>query len=1028
MSGDYSRNSFDPRRDFSGVFMQQGRVQLDADWNELVDIIGRRLQAGSLDTFGPAVVPSDDAGFAITAAGGGITIGRGRLYVDGLLAENHGGGTAEWDKRLAEERGTAAIPYPQQPFYPDPPALPGAGQQHLFYLDVWDREISYVERPSLVDNAIGVDTTTRRQRVWQVKFLPNVGAITKDTPESEIRGWADATRPSSGRLTTSYVPVLVDPNPCAPQPTGGYRGLENQLYRIEIHDGGVPGTATFKWSRDNASVATRITALPGPNQIKVESVGRDDVLRFSNGDWIEITDDARELKNLPGELRRIRQADGVDDGTKIIAFEGAAVAGIDPARNARIRRWDSAGAIPVPAAATEIPLENGIAVAFSVVGANGMFRSGDYWVAAARTANSSFEILTNAPPRGIHHHYCRLAVVTFPNTSVDLRNVWPPPFTGPGPGPAHDERGCGCTVCVTEEGHKSGTATIQQAIDKVVKTGGTVCIGAGTFVLDAPVQIAGATSVSLVGQGMRTILFRRENGPAIIVESSTDISLERLMIIGRRATPAIVAMRDCAWVTIGTCGLVAVGTENVTNAAAIGLAGYQIALTIHDNAIKSPRGIARLDDLKAGYLLSYGLTIRANRLLCRVAGIDLDAPAMHYADTSIENNLIGGCSEAAIIATGVVLPRSSLFITGNTILAIASGIVVGAGSTRINDNDISGAKGVTTKDGIAIVAGTAKRIDDLHVVGNRIRQMAGDGIVLRTPIEWAAIQHNTVDTALSGIVLEEQGAAQQLTVDSNYLTNIAAVVNEADGSAVGIRLQKVTRGHIVGNEIHGVGRTAVQGSLRVGIQAIGCQTIRISANRISGVGPETEFVGEGIGIDIISPFARVDVTENVVRRPLDLDAKLQAGDWRALQIGASPSDPKTIGKAMVAKTGYGTVMMYDDSATVIRDDGAGEVSVRGNELRSQATRIATVTVLAAGFCTLGENMCTGEQVQTNDPIVAVGVPAIVTGNRVRGLAKQPVLVVTSPHATVIGNITNGAILLGGHPLPPAFAALNVRLP
>jgi len=162
MSGDYSRNTFDPRRDFAGVFMQQGRVQLDADWNEQVEILARRLQAGSLDTFGPAVVPKDDAGFEIVAGGGAITIGRGRLYVDGLLAESHGVGNAEWDKRLAEERGTSPIPYSEQPFYPDPPALPGAGQQHLLYLDVWDREISYVERPSLVDTAIGVDTTTRR--------------------------------------------------------------------------------------------------------------------------------------------------------------------------------------------------------------------------------------------------------------------------------------------------------------------------------------------------------------------------------------------------------------------------------------------------------------------------------------------------------------------------------------------------------------------------------------------------------------------------------------------------------------------------------------------------------------------------------------------------------------------------------------------------------------------------------------------------------------------------------------------------
>ena len=44
MSGDYSKHRFDPNRDYSGVLMQQGRVQLDADWNEQVEIQDRRLE------------------------------------------------------------------------------------------------------------------------------------------------------------------------------------------------------------------------------------------------------------------------------------------------------------------------------------------------------------------------------------------------------------------------------------------------------------------------------------------------------------------------------------------------------------------------------------------------------------------------------------------------------------------------------------------------------------------------------------------------------------------------------------------------------------------------------------------------------------------------------------------------------------------------------------------------------------------------------------------------------------------------
>jgi hypothetical protein len=94
MSFDLSRIRFDPCRDFLGVFMQQARVQLDADWNEWVAQLARRRQAGSLDILGRAVVPRETPdGFCIKIDGGTLSIGPGRIYVDGLLAENHGGST-----------------------------------------------------------------------------------------------------------------------------------------------------------------------------------------------------------------------------------------------------------------------------------------------------------------------------------------------------------------------------------------------------------------------------------------------------------------------------------------------------------------------------------------------------------------------------------------------------------------------------------------------------------------------------------------------------------------------------------------------------------------------------------------------------------------------------------------------------------------------------------------------------------------------------------------------------------------------
>ena len=124
MGGDYSRVRFDPKNDFSAVLMQQGRVQLDADWNELATLIERRWRAETTDVIGRGTVPQETPdGFRIQIASGGLTIGRGRIYVDGLLAENHGIPPFEFDPVLAEMRGTLPLSYVDQPYFPNVAAV-----------------------------------------------------------------------------------------------------------------------------------------------------------------------------------------------------------------------------------------------------------------------------------------------------------------------------------------------------------------------------------------------------------------------------------------------------------------------------------------------------------------------------------------------------------------------------------------------------------------------------------------------------------------------------------------------------------------------------------------------------------------------------------------------------------------------------------------------------------------------------------------------------------------------------------------
>jgi hypothetical protein len=93
MQGDFTRQTFDPLRHFRRVLQQQGRVQLDADWNEQMAILLHYVQTLAKDIIGPHGGPED--GFKIdTVKVSNVTndfvISRGHYYVDGILCELEG--------------------------------------------------------------------------------------------------------------------------------------------------------------------------------------------------------------------------------------------------------------------------------------------------------------------------------------------------------------------------------------------------------------------------------------------------------------------------------------------------------------------------------------------------------------------------------------------------------------------------------------------------------------------------------------------------------------------------------------------------------------------------------------------------------------------------------------------------------------------------------------------------------------------------------------------------------------------------
>jgi Family of unknown function (DUF6519) len=542
VSFDTSRFRFDPWKNYSGVVMEQGRVQLDSDWNEWLAQMARRTQAETLDFIGRAAYPATTpSAFLLGFDGSGkLTIGPGRMYVDGLLAENHGDRTTTvWDPALGEISNTpqpppasesGAIDYTAQPWMPGV-VQPTDGGTYLAYLDVWTRAVDYLQDPFLIDPAVGIDTTGRLQTVWQVRLAAvNSGADCSNagTP------WPG---PSSGLLTTG--PVSSAPaGPCCLTSNTGYTLAENQNYRAEIHTPGPVGTATFKWSRDNGSVETGVTAiapvtnsvLVAASQLSVLSMGRDQVLGFAPADWIEILDDDLELAGLHGDLHRIDTIDFAGktitldspaDATKFPVTGGTTPYQTDPVRHTRIRRWDqsgkvyqsdgttvvtdlgaagSSGEIPVTAAGVAVILENGVTVSFDVSTVGGSFNNGDYWTFAART-DGSLDQLSAAAPRGIHHHYTPLSVVDFSTGKAsDCRTPW----------------GCGCQnscgCCTVTVGAGGQYQSINDALAALPANGGEVCILPGRYF--EHVVIEGAQNVVIRGCGYQTRLASPSLAPA----------------------------------------------------------------------------------------------------------------------------------------------------------------------------------------------------------------------------------------------------------------------------------------------------------------------------------------------------------------------------------------------------------------------------------------------------------------------------------------------------------------------------------
>lgn len=440
MRGDFSRYGFSPQFGATGLNYQQGRLTLDSDSNLVQAIQLHQLRALAEDVIGPFGGVQDS--FKMTPLSGlhwDVAITPGNYYVRGYRCRNEEPVTWRGEYNHKRQPWLEAQPQPKPVTY-------------LAYLELWERHVDAAEFDGLREVALGGPSTVGlRQMVWRVRLREwpgNPGAGSSQLRENNaidvLRGWISASR---GMLAArARTPPAAAADPCLVSPRASYRGIENQLYRIEIYRGGSAKEATFIWSRDNGSVVLPVESVGG-TVVRLAAAWRDARSVVEVGDHVEISDEAVRMGPGAGPIRRVTAYDPDSATVTLDSSPGAAIEGAEG--GLLLRRWDHKRGDPrsgYPPLADDhglqlvedewLTIEDGLSIRFAPGTPAHVYRSGDYWMIPARTDLADIiwprdddpeQTPRAVPPEGIDVLHAPLAAITFANdgavSATDLRRV-----------------------------------------------------------------------------------------------------------------------------------------------------------------------------------------------------------------------------------------------------------------------------------------------------------------------------------------------------------------------------------------------------------------------------------------------------------------------------------------------------------------------------------------------------------------------------------------------------------------------------
>ncbi len=744
MKGDFSKLSFDPAENYTGVLEQQGRVRIDQDGNAETQIVNHLRTTLVQDAVGTAVAAVPESmpdGFEVVSAQSDgnrvqVTMKPGRIWADGIPLQSPIG------KNLVMEAEYFGPPISS--VSPDVASI-GTGVRDAVVLEVWEEAVNAFQDTELLETALGgVDTSERIKAFYPLRLLRLRG-------NEDCSDVADrlATKPAKGRLTTTLAAETVISGDCPVEAGGGYSGFEHSLYRVEIAEPDTNGDARFKWSSYNASLVGRGRYTPTPGDATLGTVDiRANEQVINHCGLTEFYFEALSFDAARGRWTIILTASatlsGNGDQLTLQDVDQVGVVGTEPVF---FRLWNGTGLIKdFPKGASANELKDGILLEFDAPAPNNEnYLPGDYWTFPVRAAGVEFDpsaMPADAEPQGVTYHRVPLAVLNWsgragaPGNSAseidDCRKIFPQLVNVRG--------GCCIDVAPGEDLH----AAVRKLKDA---GGGCICLLPGQHAVTRPIDLSGESGICIKGFGVVSQLniSPKIGTIAFNLVKAHDICFDGFAVMSGGDRP-IWGCADTTDLTLTNLFVFAKlhGDDPViaTNR------GTGSRWHLENNVFIAPSGLSGLSVHQSIFRGNYWLGVQS--------GIQL----RHLVEVAIEYNYFFGISDEDLrefLALSVEVKLKEEFTRQNlfrSLLQFLTQQSTRSTSTRYNAIDVAGGF-------------------DLTVTGNR---MAGRVGLDCEVLENAKIDNNDFFTTLFGLTC---GIARNLTISENRIGRLASGKSQA---------------------------------------------------------------------------------------------------------------------------------------------------------------------------------------------------------------------------------------------------------